>query len=299
MIRAVAPVVWLLSLAAPALAQPVATLESRFTWRADARWFGGFSGLELAADGVSAWVVSDDGFGSAVRIRRDDRGQITGVDGYKSQWLKKPDGEVVRGIENDAEDLALSPDGSLLVSFEGEARIWRYPRLDPTGWDWSGSVLIDPHPDFKGLQNNSSLESLAVAPDGAILTMPERSGVLTRPFPVYRFRDGVWDTRLSVPRKPPFLLAGADFGPDGRLYVLERHLNGIFGFKTRVRRFDYGDDALTNEVTLIDSRTGQHDNLEGIAVWRGDDGDIRITMISDDNFKSFQRTELVEYRVRE
>ncbi len=289
----------LTTLTGAALADPVAVLDSRYTWPQNVQWFGGFSGFEILPDGVSIWVVSDAGFGADARILRDEDGHIIGAEGYKSQWLQKPDGTVVEGIENDAEGLALAPDGSLYVSFEGKHRIWRYAHVDPDFWAWAGSELIEPHKDFKGLQNNSSLEALAVAPDGAILTIPERSGVLTRPFPVYRYRDGAWDTKLSVPRKPPYLVSGADFGPDGKLYVLERHLNGIFGFQTRVRRFDYGEDTLTNEVTLIESRTGQHDNLEGIGVWRGADGDIRITMLSDNNFKSFQRTELVEYRVTE
>ena len=47
------------------------------------------------------------------------------------------------------------------------------------------------------------------------------------------------------------------------------------------------------------SAAGEHDNLEGIAVWRDRNGDIRITMISDDNYRAFQRTEFVEYRVVE
>lgn len=40
-----------------------------------------------------------------------------------------------------------------------------------------------------------------------------------------------------------------------------------------------------------------HDNLEGISVWQDPDGRIRLTMISDDNFMVFQRTEIVEYAV--
>jgi hypothetical protein len=48
---------------------------------------------------------------------------------------------------------------------------------------------------------------------------------------------------------------------------------------------------------LLETATGTYDNLEGLAVWRDDAGAIRLTMISDDNFKSFQVTQFVEYRV--
>lgn len=285
-----------------ATAAPQATLLGSYLWPwpPGTKWFGGFSGLDVTEDGNSFWVVSDSGFGSAGRFTRDAAtGEITAVTGYKSQWLQNPGGEVVQGIENDAEDLSLAPGGEIYVSFEGDHRVLKFASVDAEFWAWAGSELIPPHPDFKNMQNNSSLESVCVAPDGAILTMPERSGVLSRPFPVYRYRAGNWDTTLSVPRRPPYLMVGCDFGPDGRFYVLERNLNGIFGFESRVRRFDYGEDALTGEVTLFESKTGQHDNLEGIGVWRDDKGRIRLTMVSDNNFRSFQRNQIVEYVVEE
>lgn len=291
---------WLgLILPACGLADPAATLLQSTNWARSGKWFGGFSGFDIAPDGQSFWVVSDNGYGSHGALMRDAKGEITAITGYSSQWLQGPDGKVVEGIENDAEALAMDGSGGIYVSFEGKHRVWYYPAIDPGFWAWAGSREVPPHPDFSTLQNNSSLEALAVAPDGAVVTIPERSGVLTRPFPIYRYRNGEWDTRLSVPRQPPFLVAGADFGPDGRLYILERHLNGIFGFQSRVRRFDYGEDGLTGEVTLFESRTGQHDNLEGIGVWRDGAGRIRMTMVSDNNFRSFQRNEIVEYVVEE
>jgi hypothetical protein len=65
-----------------------------------------------------------------------------------------------------------------------------------------------------------------------------------------------------------------------------------------VRRFDITDKSLSNETVLLETRSLQYDNLEGISVWRDGQG-IRLTMVSDDNFGMFQRTELVEYRVTE
>jgi hypothetical protein len=45
---------------------------------------------------------------------------------------------------------------------------------------------------------------------------------------------------------------------------------------------------------LVDTPAGTHDNLEGLSVWRGPRG-LVATMISDDNFRFFQTTEIVEY----
>jgi hypothetical protein len=40
-----------------------------------------------------------------------------------------------------------------------------------------------------------------------------------------------------------------------------------------------------------------HDNLEGISVWQTPAGELIMTLVSDDNQRRFQRTELVEYRI--
>ena len=46
----------------------------------------------------------------------------------------------------------------------------------------------------------------------------------------------------------------------------------------------------------METRLRAHDNLEGISVWQDEQG-LRMTLISDDNFRAFQRTEIVEYRL--
>lgn len=286
--------------AAAAQSEPRAEFVSSYFWRQPVKWFGGFSGMDLTADGSHFWVVSDQGFGSKVRVVRDpETGNVVELADYQNQWLTQPDGKVMQGIQNDAEGMAVSADGDVYVSFEGAHRIQVYKNITKLTGPWPTPQAIPPHPEFANLQHNSSLEALAVAPDGALLAIPERSGLLTRPFPVYRYRNGVWDADLTIRREPPFLVVGADFGPDGKFYLLERHLNGFFGFQSRVRRFDYGADGLTNEVTLFQSRSARHDNLEAISVWRDAEGNIRLTMVSDNNFKPFQRNELVEYVVKE
>ena len=63
---------------------------------------------------------------------------------------------------------------------------------------------------------------------------------------------------------------------------------------TGTRPFFDGDRVATEEE-LFASLPGVYDNLEGIAVWRDDAGGLHLTMISDDNFIFFQRTEIVEY----
>ena len=89
---------------------------------------------------------------------------------------------------------------------------------------------VPPHPDFRRLQANSGLEALAIDAEGVLYAIPERSGKLERPFPVYRLRDGRWQTQGALRRDGAFLVADAIFGPDGRLYLLERDFEWLGGF---------------------------------------------------------------------
>lgn len=151
-------------------------------------------------------------------------------------------------------------------------------------------------PDVFDGYTNRGIETLAADADGRLYAIPEHSGGLTTPFPVLRLDNGAWTQPFALPRRGGHLPVGADFGPDGRLYVLERLFTG-YGFSSRVRRFDVSDNGLTNETMLIDTPALRHDNLEGLAVWQDASGAIRLTMISDDNEFALQRTEIVEYRV--
>ena len=256
-----------------------------FVWDGNGPRFGGFSAIEMQPDGLHFIVLSDRAMLIDGVFSRTD-GLITGVTEVGRHLLRDTDGAAMTGPWADSEGLALAADGQLFISFEGVPRV----RVQ-AGIEGVPSVLPI-QPDFSKMQANAALEALAIGPDGAIYTIPERSGRQTVPFPVYRFKDEQWDIPFSIPRRDSFQIAGADVGPDGLLYVLERDFNGL-GFRTRVRRFDLSGDS---EEVLFETSTGTHDNLEGISVWNDGVG-IRITMISDDNFRFFQETQVVEYRV--
>lgn len=256
--------------------------------------FGGWSGLEVTPDGATFITISDKGNLLTGRLLRGADGRINGVEPGQIRPLRHTDGNPLPRFYDDSEGLALADDGTVFVSFEAEHRVVRYANAAAT----QAETL--PIPDaFARMKNNSSLEALAVGPDGAIYTLPERSGRADRPFPVYRFKNGEWAVFGRIARRGEFLPVGADIGPDGRFYLLERALTSLFGFSSRVRRFDITADGFANEHLLFQTGPGVHDNLEGLSVWRDTEGAIRLTMISDDNFKFFQTTEFVEYLVPE
>lgn len=192
-------------------------------------------------------------------------------------------GTRLSGRETDAEAIARVGDTSY-VAFEGVHRVMRYDALDLP------PQRMPQAPAFEGLQSNSGLEALAATPDGTLYAIPERSGQEERPFPVYRYREGIWDQPFTLRREGRYLVAGADIF-EGRIYLLERDF-AVIGFRSRVRSFDLGgaDERLEMESSLL-----QHDNLEGIDIWRDAEGRARMTLLSDDNLRPLQKTEFVDY----
>jgi hypothetical protein len=266
-------------------------LVGAFAWRMDDPNFGGLSAIELADNGLSFLALSDRGAWTRGQITRDSEGRIMAVDARPMRFLRGRFEAPLEAGRNDSEGLAVAADGTVFVSFENVARVLRYDSIDGPAQN-----LITPR-EFGRMQRNSALEALAIGPDGTLYTLPERSGELERPFPVWRYRDGGWDQPFDLRRDGGYLAVGADFGPDGRLYLLERELHGLAGFSSRVRSFAISDTELSDERTDLETQPGQHDNLEGISVWRGPDGAIWVTMLADDNFNFFQSTEIVEYRL--
>ena len=257
-----------------------------YVWNETHPRFGGFSGLELAGDGNSFLAISDSGFFFRGKVTRVGD-QIAGVTAEPPVRMTGERGLTLDAHQTDSEGLAMALDGRIIVSFEGDHMIRSY--TDTTSWpDTVPRAPVPPHQP-----KNASLEALAIDRDGALYAIPERSGRANRPFPVYRSRGAFWDQPYSIPRRGAFVVTGADIGPDDRLYVLERDFTGL-GFRTRVRRFSL--DGAEEEV-IMQSGNATHDNLEGISVWRDTGGDLRITMIADDNFHWYQQSELVEYRL--
>ena len=272
---------------------PRLELDSQVVWEeADPR-FGGYSGFALAPDGGSFLAISDKGTWARGEIERKDDGQLDGVRLTGIGDLHDIAGGALGGIDFDSEGLAVDARGRAFVSFESFHRVRRYDDID------GPAAQVPSHRDFRRLQPNSGLEALAIDAEGTLYAIPERSGAWERPFPVYRLRGGQWDRTLKLRRDGTFLVVDADFGPDGKLYVLERDFGWVKGFATRVRRFALGPDGFGDEETLLETPFGALDNMEGISTWRDAEGRIRVALISDDNFFPLQRTMLVEYLVTE
>jgi len=266
-------------------AEAVLRLDTTIKLRLDHPNFGGFSSLAVAQDGMSFMATSDRGYILRGDIQRQD-GRMVGTANLALSPILDTKGRPLDGYNIDAEGLAVSASGEIFMSFEANHRIMRQtgPEALPE--------FVPKHPEFRSLINNSGLEALAIDPDGVLYAIPERSGAHERPYPVYRLQQGEWNRTWEIERRGEYLVSGADVF-EKQLYVLERDLAGIRGFSSRIRRFGIGARLGAEEV-LITSGYGRFDNLEGISMWKTPDGETRALMISDDNFKFYQITQLVE-----
>ncbi len=257
-----------------------------FRWTMPESWFGGLSGLEVSANGMGFVAITDRSHLVTGRFWREE-GRITGIEPLRNERLRDVGGARMPEPREDSEGLAFGAGETYYVSFESPHFVLEY---SPAGV----RELVNPVA-FRSFRYNSSFEALALDAAGSLLVISESPARDPQVDRIWQWSGtGGWRGFGAYPEQEDFLPVGADFGPDGRLYVLERKFLSI-GFRSRLRRFSLGPQGLTGGEVLMTSALAQHDNLEGLSVWRGEDGQLRATMISDDNFFWVQRTEVVEY----
>ena len=187
----------------------------------------GLSGLAITPDGRRVTMLDDRSFAWRARLRREGA-RPAGLGPVTRIALRRPDGRPMYGL--DSEGLHVLPDGTLAVAYEGFHRILLHRPPD-----WRSEVLDAPARLLR-MPRNAGVEALAGAPDGTLHAVTE--GRRHGRHPLWRVSPGGrWTalTPLHVPGR--FRPVGADIGPDGRLYLLERRFGPLPRFATRVRSF--------------------------------------------------------------
>lgn len=264
--------------AGTASAGPTLTYSGQVTLETEV---GGLSGIELSQDGSTGLIASDRGQLFKVGITRKD-GRLSRIEMWP--WAKPAT------LEGDLEGVATLDGKTFFFSFERDTRV---VMLSPNGQ----LKTLNNHPAFQTFEQNKSLEAVAIRSDGMLFTLPENPSNRSNIYPLFAYQNHNWEIVGGFPRRGSFMTVGADFGPDGLFYILERTVSPL-GFRSRVRRFDLNVQGLDEQV-LLSTLPSKHGNLEGISVWRDSAGQTRVTMVSDNNFLSVLRSEIVEYSLQE
>lgn len=262
--------------------------------------FGGFSGIHVSTDGAALLAVSDRGAWLRLRLLYDRNGRLTGAGQAEMGALIGEDGQPLTGADRDAEDLAVLPDGSMLVPFERRHRILHYPEASPP---FSKPPVAFPIPE--GLEEappNGGLEALVHVGRGFLVAIAERMTAGGGALAAWVGRGGVWEP-FGYVRKPGFRVTAAGLMPAGDLLVIEHRYSAASGSVARFVRVPRNAIAPRRRVEgrelaeLAPPLTTE--NFEAVAIRRGAAREALIYVMSDDNFNPLQRTLLLMFAVTE
>jgi hypothetical protein len=273
------------------------TLLSAYELRSKDRRFGGLSGLTIGADG-KLYAVSDTGYWITAGMILDSEAKLVDLTDWNTQPLLSTSGAPVRNPLHDAEGLARAPDGSFLVSFEKAHRIWRYP--PPPLTSRSLPVPVRVPAEVAKAPSNGGLEGITVLADGRLLTLTEEFKNPDGSFKGWLL-EGERFFALSYLPADGFHVTDCAALDNGDVIVLERRyvplgilsvrLTLVPGLQIQPGAKLRGEELLRLEYPL------NVDNFEGVAVQENANKETLIYIVSDNNFSSFQRTLLFQFRL--
>ena len=282
--------------------------------RADDPRFGGFSGLILGRDGRRLLAVSDHGYWWRARLAYDDRGHLSGLasSGVMAHVLSSR-ATPLGGKWRDAE--ALAPydarylSGPVLTGFERKERLALY------NWGGRGArapARYIPLPPGVSLgKNNGELEAAARFWAG-----PRKGWFIAAGEKNFDARGNVrawlWKGKtilpFSITRLGHFRVTDMAVLPDGKGFItLERRfskkLKVLPAFALRLfRTADIERGRTVPGRLLLKAGWPAYaiDNMEGLSIHRHDGGELRLTIISDDNYnRALQSTLLFQFALSE
>ena len=267
--------------------------------------FGGLSGLRMSADGTNLLALSDKAHW--IRGRIDYRGtKPVGISNAEIAPMIGPDGRTLeaRGWY-DTESLADDGGGTLYVGIE---RVHQIVKFDYGKFGLLARAQVVPRPpEFAKLPSNRGIECLSVAPKqgplaGALIAISERgldAAGNIRGFLI----GGKTPGEFTVKRIGNFDITDCTTLPDGGFLILERFFSWRQGVAVRLRRLQLSamvPGALLDGPVLMEADLGYEiDNMEGLSAHRAANGDIVLTLVSDDNFSIIQRTILLQFTLVE
>jgi hypothetical protein len=264
---------------------------------------GAISGLALI-DGRSQIVaVTDTGFWFTAKIERDQKGRPMALKYGRMAPLLDANGQAFKyKWISDAESIIVE-NGEALVSFERDNRVLRY-RLDLEKFATLPKRLAL-NIGVESLRQNKGLETLVKAPangalKGAIIVISERSMSSNKQIRG-AIIEGPEKGRFTVKRKGKYDITDGDFLPNGDLLLLERRFNMANGIGMRIRRIKAGKirpgASLKGKKLIKADISYQIDNMEGLSVTTDGEGQVYLSLISDNNHSLLQRNLYLEFKL--
>lgn len=254
--------------------------------------WGGYSGMVMAPDGSSLLAVSDVGHWLKLELKHDAAGRLTGVGAAVIEPLLDEAGKPLAGKEwSDAEEIARTPDGRFVVSFEHKHRVWLYDAAGDVPAGPAKPVLIPGA--VRHLPENAGIEAMVEQADGRLLLLAESDSK------GWLGRDETWTT-MGVEHTDGFEPTALAIAPGQKFLLLERRYTEADGPATRISTLALNADGATVTSSAIATirLPLSVDNFEAMAMRPAPDGGQFIYLLSDDNQSDRQRTLLLQFRTR-
>jgi len=267
--------------------------------------FGGFSGLVLDRSGKNMVAITDRGWWMSAALEYRNN-KLSGIKNARFAKLLNARSKPFKGKRwRDSESIIALGRGRnlsrLLISFERRHRILQYA-FGKHGLRATGHRIKTPR-DLEHLEYNKGLEAIAefgknTILKGAVIALSERTLDANGNIRGW-ILSGPYKGALSVRRSNDFDLTDAETLPNGDLLILERKVSMLTGLEFRIRRIaavTIRPGAVLDGPVLIESgMQNTVDNMEGMSLHVAPDGELRLTLISDDNFSLLQRTLLLQF----
>lgn len=262
--------------------------------------FGGLSAIRLFDDGTRFVIVSDRGRWLRGNIRYDGIRPVAVTNAEMAPMLAEDGKPLALKGWFDTESLA-DDGGTFYVGIERVNQIVKFD-YGKDGFA-ARAVPIDFPPEIKKLPFNKGLEAMTFVPrnlplGGTLIAISERG--LDDAGHIRGFLIGGPSPGLfSVVRMGDFDITDAAVTPNGDLLILERGFSLLKGAGMRIRRVPLKQvkpgTVIKGETLFEADRNYMIDNMEGLAVHRAPNGDVVLTLISDDNFNPLQRALLLQF----
>jgi len=277
----------------------------RLLWRgglvfsAGAPEFGGWSDLHVNDDGSTLMAVSEEATWLTATMTYDAEGDLAGLsDGSIGPLLGLNGKPLVGRSWTSAETLAHLPDGSWIVGFGRNHRLWRYASLDGTPVPIDGPAEIGRQP------LNAGIKAMTATGSGGVVALGEtyslKPGTVVGWIGTAAGRGFTWQTFTYTvdARFRPTAMASL---PDGAFAILERSIEAQSGARSRVMRVAAADlkagATVTGTELAVLAPPHPADNFEGISAGRGKRGETLLWLSSNDNFNPLQRNLLLMFEI--